>query len=186
MLTILRRVKELDHRIRFGEAIRTIDVLSPGLMGKRVGLIGMGDTAYQTAQLLIAFNCKILTFSPSSPPSRWNSGQSESRYPIEIPHERFETLEELLDKVDILSIHCPLNEKTRNLIGKEEIGRMREHAIIINTARGGIIDERALAMALKQGKLGGAGLDVFEVEPAHGETLGELRDLLNVVCTPHV
>lgn len=186
MLTVLRRVLELDHRIRSGEIVRTIDVLSPGLSGKTVGLVGMGDTAYHTARLLLAFDCNLLVYSPSSPRTRWRDGDGEARHPDDIPHERVDSLEDLLRRIDVLSLHCPMKKETRNLIGKKELGMMKASAVVINTSRGGIIDEDALVEALKAGRLAGAGLDVFKTEPAHGETLGDFRDMLNVVCLPHV
>ncbi|ODN79340.1 hypothetical protein L202_03347 [Cryptococcus amylolentus CBS 6039] len=102
------------------------------------------------------------------------------------PHTRASSLEELLRQVDVVSLHCPLNDSTRNLIGEKELGWMKDTAVVVNTARGGIVDERALEKALKARKLGGAGLDVFVVEPAYGESLGGLRELDNVVLLPHL
>ena len=183
-LTLLRRVLELDHRIRSGETVRTIDVLSPGLSGKTVGLVGMGDTAYHTARLLLAFDCRILAYSPTSPLARWHGG--EPRYPDAVLHERVGSLHALLGEVDVLSLHCPLTGETRGLVGQRELAMMRPSAVVVNTARGGIVDEAALAGALREKRLAGAGLDVFENEPAHGETLGELGRMWNVVCLPHV
>ena len=184
MLSLLRRLLELDHRTRSGEVVRTIDVLSPGLYGKTVGLVGMGDTAYHTARLLVPFGCRLLVHSPTSPDSRWLF--TEPRFPTPILHERVNSLDELLGQVDVLSLHCPMTESTRNMIGPRELGLMKSTAVIINTARGGMIDENALVEALQAGRLAGAGLDVFEIEPAHGETLGELGKMLNVICLPHV
>jgi D-3-phosphoglycerate dehydrogenase len=92
----------------------------------------------------------------------------------------------MLKQVDVVSLHCPITPVTRGLIGEAELRAMKPTAIIINTARGGIVDENALAVVLKEGLLGGAGLDVFAVEPAHGETMGELAKMDNVVCLPHM
>ena len=184
MLSLGRRLLELDHRIRSGEIIRTIDVLSPGLYGKTVGLVGMGDTAYHTARLLVPFGCRLLVYSPTSPDSRWQN--VEPRYPTTIHHSRVDSLEDLLGQVDVLSLHCPLTAATRNMLGPKELSLMKSTAVIINTARGGMIEENALVEALQAGRLAGAGLDVFEVEPAHGQTMGELGKMLNVVCLPHV
>ncbi|WVQ73565.1 hypothetical protein IAR50_003143 [Cryptococcus sp. DSM 104548] len=184
MLTVLRRVLEVDRRIRGGECVPSIKALSPGLFGKTVGLVGMGDISYEVGKLVRAFGCEIVVFSPTSPPTRWTS--ADARYQTPLAHTRAKTLEELLRKVDVVSLHCPLNDQTRNLIGEKELGWMKDTAVVVNTARGGIVDERALEKALKAGKLGGAGLDVFVVEPAYGESLGGLRDLDNVVLLPHL
>ncbi|WVQ63791.1 uncharacterized protein L199_001945 [Kwoniella botswanensis] len=184
-LTVLRRVVEVDNRIRSGEKVPSITALAPGLFGKTVGLVGMGDTSYELAKLLLAFNCPILVYSPSSPSSRWTN-TNDPKYPTTIPHERVDNLEELLKRSDVVSLHCPLNDSTRGLIGKNELGIMKDDAVIVNTARGGIIDERALEEALESGKLGGAGIDVWEIEPAHGETMGKLGKLRNTVVLPHL
>lgn len=183
-LAVVRRVKEMDARIRSGEIVPSIYALCGSLFGATVGLIGMGDIAYNFACLLAPFNIKILVYSPTSDSKRWTS--EDDRYAQAIPHTRVDSLEELCREVDILSIHCPLKPSTRNLISATELSWMKPSAIVINTARGGIIDEPALAIALKEGRLGGAGLDVFEYEPAHGETLGDLGKLPNVICLPHL
>jgi len=95
-------------------------------------------------------------------------------------------LRELLASADVLSLHCPLTAATRGLIGAAELGAMKRSAILINTARGGLIDEAALAAALRDGRIAGAGLDVLSVEPpAAGNPLLELR-LPNFILTPHV
>ena len=93
---------------------------------------------------------------------------------------------ELLPQVDVLSLHCPLTELTSGLIGPEEIALMRTNAILINTARGGIVDEHALVDALRAGKLGGAGVDVLTEEPpAHGNPLLQ-AGIPNLIVTPHI
>jgi glycerate dehydrogenase len=95
-------------------------------------------------------------------------------------------LAELLPQVDILSLHCPLTDQTRNLIDARQLALLKPDALLINTARGGIVNERALAHALREGRLGGAGIDVLEEEPpAHGSPLLELT-LPNLIITPHV
>ena len=89
----------------------------------------------------------------------------------------------MLAQSDIISLHVPLTEKTRHLIGKKEFSLMKKKPILINTARGGLIDEKALYEALKTGKISGVGLDVYEVEPPKNL---EIFSLPNVVCTPHI
>jgi len=181
---VLRRVKELDARITSGERVPSIQGMSRGLIGATVGIIGMGDIAYEFAKYLVPFKCRLLVFSPTSPESRWNV--PDARYPTAIAHERFENLQEMLQLVDLVSVHCPLNRETRGLIGSAELAGMKRSAVLVNTARGGIIDEAALVHALKEGQVGGAGLDVFETEPAFGENLGELGKMQNVICVPHM
>jgi D-3-phosphoglycerate dehydrogenase len=143
----------------------------------------MGDIAYQLARLLLPFGCTILAWSPSSEDTRWRI--PDPRWPTMIEYEKVE-IGEMLERVDVLSIHCPLKAETRHMIGKEELKRLKPEAILINTARGGIVDEKALAEALKEGRLDGAGLDVFEEEPAYGDNLGELGKMDNVICLPHL
>jgi D-3-phosphoglycerate dehydrogenase len=179
----MRRIPELHSRITSGEHVRSITALAPGLFGKTVGLIGMGDIAYQTALLFQSFHCRLLIHSPS-PATRWTARDETGKYAA-IPHERV-SLEALLQASDVVSLHCPLNDQTRGMIGEREMARMKEGAVLINTGRGGMVDERALERALKSGKLGGAGLDVFVQEPAYGENLGELGRMSNVICLPHV
>ncbi|RXK38172.1 hypothetical protein M231_04546 [Tremella mesenterica] len=245
-LIILRRIKESDYLITSGQRTPSITVLSPGLMGKTVGLIGMGDIAYEAAKLFLAFGCKIIIWSPTSPLNKWGQSESisnliltshpltpipilipthpsppkeEPRFPktssspnlphrskesqtttpnttnksqsstskyAPIPHMRVNSLNDLLPNIDILSIHCPLTPSTKNLIGYDQLKSLRKGSILINTARGGIVDESALIKVLDQGILFGAGLDVFNVEPAFGENLGELGKRKNIVCLPHI
>jgi glycerate dehydrogenase len=95
-------------------------------------------------------------------------------------------LDDLLTQVDVLSLHCPLTEETRGLIGARELALMQPHALLINTARGAIVDESALAHALREGRIGGAGIDVLSEEPPiRGNPLLAL-DLPNLIVTPHI
>ncbi|WWC72991.1 uncharacterized protein I206_106955 [Kwoniella pini CBS 10737] len=187
-LTLLRRVVEIDNRIRLGEKVTSIKALSPGLFGKTIGLIGMGDISYEFSKLLLSFNCKILIYSPTSNLKKWTlEDDPNSKYSsFIIPHKRILNLNELLKNSDVISIHCPLNEKTKGLIGKEEFKKMKKNSIIINTARGGIINERELENALENNLISGAGIDVWEIEPAFGDTMGKLGKLKNTVVLPHL
>lgn len=189
MLSLLRRVKELDVRLTSGEVISSVHALAPGLAGKTVGLIGMGNTARQLAYMLRPFGCRILVFSPTSSRSKWTVDDPITTHGPgsgkAIEHERVE-LETILRQSDVISLHCPYTPETVDLIGEKELGMMKSSAILINTARGGIVDERALEKALGARKLAGAGLDVFEVEPARAENLGLLGGMNNVICLPHV
>ena len=181
----MRRIGEIQTRLRTGETIPSITALAPGLYGKTIGLIGMGDTAREAARMFhYGFNCKILIFSPTSPPTRWTSESSNKDEPV-IPHTRINSLAEFLPLVDVLSLHCPYTPSTHHMIGKSELSLFKPSAVIINLARGGIIDEEALYEALVNKTIGGAGIDVWEQEPPPKERYAKLWDLNNVVAMPH-
>lgn len=166
--------------------IGSVSALAPGLAGKTVGLVGMGDTARSLAVMLRMFGCRLLVHSPTSSKLNWTADDPKASSPSDIvKHERV-GLEQLLRESDVVSLHCPLRPETHNLIGESELGMMKPSAILVNTARGGVVDERALERALKAGELSGAGIDVWETEPARGEHLGGLGKMMNVICLPHV
>lgn len=106
-----------------------------------------------------------------------SSAAHPSSFPRALPHTRHSSLSDLISLVDILSVHCPLNSSTRHLLGAKELATMKPSAIVINTARGGIIDEVALEDALRNGVIGGVGCDVWEVEPPTWEKYGGLFSL---------
>jgi lactate dehydrogenase-like 2-hydroxyacid dehydrogenase len=182
-LSLLRRVKEMDRRFISGEVLRSIHSLAPGLTGKTVGIVGMGNTARHFALLLRPFGCKLLVHSPTSSADRWTAEDRDTTNSGDAPieHERVD-MGTILRDADVISLHCPLTPRTKNLIGEKELGMMKPTAVLINTARGGVVDERALEQALKAGKLAGAGIDVWEIEPARGENLGGLGKMSNVIC----
>ncbi|MDD5317220.1 MAG: hydroxyacid dehydrogenase [Candidatus ainarchaeum sp.] len=138
------------------------------LSGKTVGIIGFGRIGSSVADRLRPFGCRILTFSLEF---LKNPGDTEV-----VP------LEELLARSDIVTLHVPLTPETRHMMNAERIALMKPDALIVNTARGELVDEEALYCALKAGKLGGAALDVYPVEPYSGKLCG----LENVVLTPHI
>lgn len=147
--------------------------LGSGLQGKTLGIIGMGGIGQATATRARAFGMNI-AYTSRSP--------INEQLAAELQAQRLD-LEELLATADVVSIHCPYNEHTRHLIGTAELGRMKPSAYLVNTARGPIIDEAALASALQHNVIAGAGLDVFEHEPrVHPELLA----LENVVLLPHL
>jgi D-3-phosphoglycerate dehydrogenase len=184
-LTLLRRIGEINTRLRAGETIPSITALAPGLYRRTIGLVGMGDIARETAKMFhYGFNCKIIVFSPTTPKNRWTSRSTVAGDSV-IPHERASSLEELLPQVDVLSLHCPYTPATRHMIGERELALFRPSAVIINAARGGIIDEDALYRALVDKTIGGAGIDVWEQEPPPKERYAKLWDLPNVVAMPH-
>ena len=173
-LAVTRRVAELDRRIRAGEVVKRINFLGIGLWEKTVGVIGMGNIGTRIARKYhAAFNAKLLAYDPFAPDDRWP----------DIPHERLSSLEDLLPRVDLLTIHTPLTPETQHLIGRRELWLMKETAVLVNVSRGEIVDEEALYDALKSGHLFGAGLDVFKKEPPTNDN--PLVSLPNVVATPH-
>ncbi len=140
------------------------------LAGKRLGILGYGDIGKAVAGVAQAFGMQVLL----------GARNADDKRPGRLP------LTELLPQVDVLTIHLPLVPGTRNLIGKYELALMKHDALLINCARGGIVDEQALAQALKTGKLGGAGIDVLSEEPpVHGNPLLE-PGIPNLIVTPHI
>ena len=143
--------------------------------GRRFGIIGYGSIGQTVGVRARGIGMHVVAhddYLPAEDPA-WE-------------HAERATLDELLDTADIITLHCPLTPETRGLIGARELARMRKGAILINTARGGIVDERALADALRAGHLGGAAVDVFTTEPIDGATAGVFRDVPNLILTPHV
>lgn len=171
IISLLRKVRECDEVTR-KEGTKA-GLVGFELNGKTVGIVGTGDIGLRTAQLLKAFNCKILGYSRS------RSARAE-----ELGIE-YVSLEELLSKSDIVSLHVPLNEGTKGLINKERLALMKKNAILINVARGPVVDSDALAEALNNDTIAGAGIDVFEVEPPVPAD-HPLFSAKNVLVTPHV
>jgi phosphoglycerate dehydrogenase-like enzyme len=143
------------------------------LNGKTVGIVGTGAIGLRTAELLKAFNCKLIGYS-----------RSESSKGKSLGIE-YVSLEELLSQSDIVSIHVPLTEETKNLINKDRLSLMKRSSILINVARGPVVDSKALAYALNNETIAGAGIDVFEVEPPVPSD-HPLFDAKNILVTPHV
>jgi D-3-phosphoglycerate dehydrogenase / 2-oxoglutarate reductase len=168
ILNLARRINQSDREVRQGKWIKTAGL---ELWGKTLGLIGLGAIGRAVARRATGFDLRILAFDPYCA----EDGNDESGItPVK--------LDELLAASDIISIHCPLTPETRRLIGAGELAAMKPTAILINTARGHIVDEGALAQALRLGKIAGAGLDAFAGEPLRDSPLMELD---NVVLTPH-
>ena len=143
------------------------------LQGKTAGIVGLGRVGAMVAERLAAFGMRIIAFDPYVSKERAR----------ELGVELMPTLEALLVQSDFVSIHLPRTPDTEGLIGERELELMKEGARIVNTARGGIVDEEALAKAIESGHLGGAALDVFATEPA---TDSPLFGLDSVVVTPHL
>jgi D-3-phosphoglycerate dehydrogenase len=174
-LILGRRIAEMDRVMRSGAKMERADYLGLETWGKTVGIIGMGNIGTRIARKFYsAFNAKILGYDPYVPADRWS----------DIPHERVATLDAMLPRVDILTVHAPLTDETRHMVSRREIALMKKTAILINVARGGIVDEAAMFEALKEGRLFGAGIDVWEgaEPPPAGHPL---LSLPNVIASPH-
>lgn len=175
-LDVARRVTELDRRARSGERINRDNALSKSLYKKTLGIIGMGNIGKIVAKKWnAAMEGKVLGYDPIAP--AWEG----------ITHTRVQQLDELLREADVITLHVPLIPTTKGMIGEQQIALMKKDAILINAARGGLIDEAALLNALQEDRLWGVGLDTMNFEPPtvekYGETLFRHR---NVVMTPHV
>ena len=173
MIAPIRRAFEFDRQLRAGrwsagDLMRDEDTLGHELGAMTVGIIGMGNVGAAVARRLAAFGSRIL-FADTLERNIDGATQVD--------------LETLLTRSDIVCVHTPLDVDTRALIGQAELSRMKKGAFLINAARGPIVDERALVAALRAGSLGGAGLDVFEVEPLPLDS--ELRRFDNVILAPH-
>lgn len=143
------------------------------LEGKTWGIIGMGNIGRGVAKVAEALGCKVIFYSASG-----SSTCTE--------YERVE-FDELLARADVLSLHCPLSDRTKHIIDEEALGRMKKDAILINVARGAVVDTKALAKALLAGQIRGAGLDVFEKEPMSPEDdLLAVTDTGRLQMTPHM
>ena len=172
MVALARKMILADSSMKQGKWLKK-ELMGFLLKGKKLGLIGLGNIGLRVARIAKAMGMKILVTKRVPPsPELLKSLEAE-----------FLPLDELLRQSDIVSIHVPLSKETRNMIDAEEIGKMKDGAFLINTSRGEIVNEKALLNALRSGKLGGAALDVYSVEPP--ENL-ELIKQPNVICTPHI
>jgi (S)-sulfolactate dehydrogenase len=173
-LLLRRRAWFASHRLRSGEWPR-MELIGAELSGARLGLIGYGAIARLTAAKAAALGMKVAAFDPLLPAehSAWT-------------HVTRWSFEEVLAGSDVVSLHTPLTPQTRRMLDAPALGRMRKGAILINAARGGIVDESALAAALLSGSLGGAALDVFETEPLSSAAAAVFKDVPNLILTPHI
>lgn len=175
MLATARRVVEADRGLRAGEWLTwsPMQWTGPDVHDATLGIIGLGRIGYEVARRAHGFEQEILYTG-----RRRHEG-AERAFGAE-----FVDMDTLLKRSDFVSIHTPLNAETRHLMGKSQFERMKNTAILINTARGAVVDQAALAEALRNGDIAGAGLDVFEAEPL---PLGDpLLGLPNVVLLPHI
>ena len=145
------------------------------ITGKVLGLVGFGEIAQKTAALARSFNMEIMAFDPflDKKSSAWNNVKNVD-------------LEKLLKGSDVISIHTPLSESTHHLINSINLNFMKKTAVIINAARGGVIDDKALSEKLRKDEIKGAALDVFETEPMDVNSGSYFHGLKNVILTPHI
>ena len=172
LLALVRRVPAADRSMRTGEWDRK-SFNGIELYGKTLGLIGAGRIGGEVARRARAFGMRVITYDPYLTPER--AGALE----IELA-----TLEDVLRRSDVISLHVPLTEATANLIGERELAMLKKTAVLVNAARGGVINEAALQNALQNKQIAGAALDVFEAEPLPADH--PLRNAPNVVLTPHL
>ena len=175
-LSLFKNTAYFDNYFKCGAYAATEDIFHFGrpvrqLRGSKWGVIGMGAIGREVARLASAFGCEVAYTSTSG-------AVRKEEYPQM-------SLEELLSWADIVSVHCPLTPTTKGLIGEKELQLMKPTSIIINVARGGIINEEALATALNNKVIAGAGLDVFSREPLHSSPLYDIDDKYSLVASPH-
>ncbi|MFL5227547.1 MAG: NAD(P)-dependent oxidoreductase [Microvirga sp.] len=175
ILAMLRRLPFADAELRQGRFhVNALRPVSRELRGRTVGLLGMGRIGRAVAERLKPFGVTLIYFDPVALPA-------EVERALELDRRGFD---EVLPEADILSLHLPLTPETRRIIGAATLARMKPGAYLVNTARGGLVDEAALVAALQAGRLAGAALDVFEPEPPATEH--PLYAMPNVVLTPHI
>ena len=172
MLCLAKKTIQQMERLR-GGAWRESDAGLQELCGKKIGIVGLGGIGRALCRILGGFDVRFLAYDPYISPAQAKE--------VDV---NLVSLEDLLRQSDYVTLHATLTEETRHLIGKKELSMMKKTAHLINTARGGLIDESALLKALREGEIAGAGLDVFEPEPPEHEN--PLLHLPNVVVTPHM
>lgn len=171
MVNVMRNMNKCDSAVRNGKT--RSGLIGNEIHGKTLGIIGTGSIGTRVAEIGKAFGCNLIAYSRS---------KSEKAKELGI---KYLSIEELFEKSDIISLHVPHTPETEGMIDADLINRMKESAIFINTARGPIVDSEALANALNEEKIAGAGVDVFEMEPPIPED-HPLVNAKNIVLTPHV
>lgn len=173
LLALATRLPDYQRAVAAGEWERSphfclMDFPILELKGKTLGIVGYGELGRAVGRLAEAFGMQVV---PAARPG----GPAKGRTP----------LAKLLPRLDVLSLHCPLTPANRGLIGEPELRALPSHALLLNTARGGLVDEQALARALREGWIGGAGLDVLSAEPPPADHPLLAPDLPNLILTPH-
>ena len=172
LLSLARNIPIADRALKEAKWIKK-DLTGWELRGKTLGTVGLGNIGERVARLARGF-CMNILISKRTPPDPALLKELEAAF---VP------LHDLLTRSDVVTIHIPYTPQTHHMIGETELNLLKKGAYIINTARGAIIDEKALSKALQSGRLSGAALDVFEAEPPTDWTLMQLP---NVICTPHI
>ena len=168
LITLYRNVIPCNERVRVGG---TKDgLIGMELEGKKFGVIGTGAIGSRVANIASAFGCEVYAYS---------------RTKKALPNVTYVSLEELLSHCDIVSLHVPLSEETRGLINRDRLALMKKTSVLINTARGPVVDSEALAEALNEGEIAGACVDVFEMEPPVPQE-HPLLHAKNLIATPHI
>ncbi|MDD9909633.1 MAG: hydroxyacid dehydrogenase [Ahrensia sp.] len=171
---LLRNAYGASNAVIAGEWPRQA-MIGRELAGKTVGLIGFGAIARQVAGRAMTLGCEVVAFDPMLPADdpAW-------------AHVRNVSLDGIADLSDVVSLHVPLTEATRHMVDLRFLKAMRSDAVLINAARGGAVDDAALALALSEGEIAGAALDVFETEPLTAEAGAKFAGLPNFIATPHI
>jgi D-3-phosphoglycerate dehydrogenase len=172
LLSLARRVAAADRSMKAGEWDKK-SFTGIELHGKTLGLVGAGRIGGEVARRARAFGMRVLVYDP------FLNSERARALDVEIA-----TLDDVVARADVISVHVPLTDNTRGIVGEAQIARMKPGVLLLNVARGGVVDESALLAALKSGKVAGAALDVFEAEPLPADH--PFRQLPNVVLTPHL
>jgi glycerate dehydrogenase len=174
LLAIMNRAETHSQSVFAGDWVASPDFCYSKtplteLAGKTMGLIGFGDIGSQVARIAAAFGMHVIVYR---------------KHPSETEGVKMVTLEEIFEKSDVISLHCPLTDETKEIINKESLAKMKRNAVVLNTGRGPLIQEADLAEALRNGVIAGAGLDVLSIEPPKPDN--PLLSVPNCVITPHV
>jgi D-3-phosphoglycerate dehydrogenase len=172
MLSLSRNISKADSSMKQGEWIKK-KLMGFEIYGKILGLVGCGNIGKITAKYALAFNMTVLGYDP------FISKENMEKDGI----KKIEKIEDLMSKSDYISLHLPHIESTHHIINEEMLSKMKKTSYLINCSRGGTVDEKALFKILKEGRIAGAGIDVFEEEPPHENPLFKLD---NVILTPHI
>jgi D-3-phosphoglycerate dehydrogenase / 2-oxoglutarate reductase len=173
LIAVARKIPQHDRAVRAGTYRGVPLPVSPPLTNEALGIVALGNIGRQMAKRAKALDMRVIAFDPYLDDATF----------AEHGVERVPTLEALLEQADHVSVHAPLTPETRHLFNRDAFARMKPTAILVNTARGPIVEEAALVEALRNGQIAGAGLDVFEVEPVPAGN--PLLEFENVVLTPH-
>lgn len=175
MLAVLRRVRQMDRAVRVGGFDARWTTSLSELWGRKVGLVGFGQIGRVAARICGAgFNAEVLCYDPFVSGADMEAAGAR----------KVDDLRQLAALCDVVSVHAPLSAATRHIVDASVLAAMQPHAILVNTSRGGTVDEAALVAALAEGRIAGAGIDVFEQEPPPDDH--PLFALDNVVLSPHV